>query len=34
MGDSIGMMGGAFFVPRSELITWINELLKVFIEHL
>jgi hypothetical protein len=28
-GDTIGMMEGAFFVSRSELLSWINNLLKI-----
>jgi len=29
MSESIGMMEGAFFVPRTEIISWINTLLKL-----
>jgi RP/EB family microtubule-associated protein len=28
-GDTIGMMEGAFFVSRSELLSWINDLLSI-----
>lgn len=28
-GDSIGMMEGAFFVSRSEILEWINDLLEL-----
>ena len=28
-GDTIGMMEGAFFVSRSELLGWINNLLSI-----
>jgi len=31
MADSIGIMEGAFFVSRNELLTWINDLLKVIL---
>jgi hypothetical protein len=29
MADLFGMMDGAFFVSRGELLFWINSLLKV-----
>ncbi len=29
MSEAIGMMEGAFFVPRSEILSWINSLLKL-----
>ena len=28
-GDTIGIMDSAFFVGRSEILTWLNELLDV-----
>ena len=28
-GDTIGMMEGAFFVSRGELLSWINNLLSI-----
>ena len=30
MTESIGIMEGAFFVPKTELINWINTFLKVY----
>ena len=27
--ESFGMMDPGYFVPRGEILTWINELLKV-----
>lgn len=32
-GESIGMMEGAFFVSRGEIINWINEILKVILNY-
>jgi len=29
MSEAIGMMEGAFFVPRTEILAWINNLLKL-----
>ena len=29
MAESIGLMEGAFFVPKGEIISWVNELLDV-----
>jgi len=26
---TIGMMEGAFFVPKSEILSWVNNLLQV-----
>eukprot|EP01016_Furgasonia_blochmanni_P002740 TRINITY_DN11070_c0_g1_i2.p1 TRINITY_DN11070_c0_g1~~TRINITY_DN11070_c0_g1_i2.p1 ORF type:complete len:308 (+),score=69.71 TRINITY_DN11070_c0_g1_i2:201-1124(+) len=34
MGEAIGMMGGAFFVPKGELMSWINDLLKLNITRI
>ena len=31
MTESIGIMEGAFFVPKTELINWINSFYKVSI---
>lgn len=31
-GDAIGMMEGAFFVSRGELLTWLNEFFGVNIK--
>lgn len=28
-GDSIGMMEGAFFVSRTEVLEWLNDLLQL-----
>ena len=28
-GDSIGMMEGAFFVSRTEILEWLNDLLEL-----
>ena len=28
-GDTIGIMDAAFFVSKSEILNWINDLLKV-----
>lgn len=28
-GDSIGMMEGAFFVSRTEILDWLNDLLQL-----
>jgi hypothetical protein len=27
--QSIGMMEGAFFVPKTDLLNWLNELLQL-----
>jgi len=28
-GDTIGIMDAAFFVSKTEILTWLNDLLKV-----
>lgn len=33
-GEAIGIMDGAFFVGRGELLAWINEFLGVWITSL
>jgi len=32
--QSIGMMEGAFFVPKSDLLAWVNNTLKLEITHI
>ena len=32
--QAIGMMEGAFFVPKSDLINWVNTLLALNISHI
>lgn len=34
MAENIGMMGGAFFVPRGEILSWVNTLLSVNLEYI
>ncbi len=33
MDDAVGMMDEGYFVSRTEILRWINDMLKVFLKY-